>query len=43
MGNDMKKTILEIMNKFIGNSENMNIKNTIEKFRINSKQLKIQK
>lgn len=43
MGNEKKKTILDIMNKFLFNSELTNIKRSIELFQKNSKQTKIQK
>ena len=43
MGNDKKKTILDIMNKFILSNESMSAKKMIEKFRVNAKQIKIQR
>lgn len=43
MGNEKKKTILDIMNKFLQNGELMNLKKSIQKFHTNAKQTKIQK
>ncbi len=43
MGNEKKKNILDIMNKFINNSEHGNVKRAIEMFNKNYKQTKIQK
>ncbi len=43
MGNEKKKNILDIMNKFLNNSEQGNIKRAIELFNKNYKQSKIQK
>lgn len=43
MGNEKKKTILDIMNKFLCNSELVGVKKSIELFQKNYRQTKIQK